>query len=233
MVNGQTYGFVKSFCYLGNTLYGDGGTNLAATARIRNGLMKFRELFLFRESRAPPLEMKGRVHDSCVRSTMTYGSETRPLLVDVALKFEKTEMQMIRWICGVSMKDRRTHEKLRRLVGVEPITTIIISGTLRWYGHGMRKNYGNWVKKCMELRVEGGRLVGRPIRTWLAIVEVDMAELEIDKEYVHDKEKWRGNVMKRKSNHIRKRNIKRYYINDLQSGKICTQFLTTFSYDTI
>ena len=47
-------------------------------------------------SRAPPLEMKGRVYVSCIRSSMTYGSETRPLLVDVGLKFEKAEMQMFR-----------------------------------------------------------------------------------------------------------------------------------------
>ena len=31
---------------------------------------------------------------------MTYGSETRPLLVDVGLKFERAEMQMIRWMSG-------------------------------------------------------------------------------------------------------------------------------------
>ena len=36
--------------------------------------------------------MKGRVYASCVRSSMTYGSETRPLLVDVGLKFERAEM---------------------------------------------------------------------------------------------------------------------------------------------
>ena len=47
---------------------------------------------------------------------MTYGSETRPLLVDVGLKYERVEMQMIRWICGISMKDG-TNEELRRLVG--------------------------------------------------------------------------------------------------------------------
>ena len=64
---------------------------------------------------------------------MTYGSETRPLPVDVGLKFERAEMQMIRWMCGISMKDRRTNEELRRLVGVEPITTFIRSGRLRWY----------------------------------------------------------------------------------------------------
>ena len=75
---------------------------------------------------------------------------------------ERAEMQMIRWMCGISMKDRRTNEKLRRLVGVEPITTVIRSGRLRWYGHVMRKSDEDWVKKCMEFRVEGRRRVGRP-----------------------------------------------------------------------
>ena len=35
---------VKRFSYLGDTLDGDGGADLAATARIRNGWMKFQEL---------------------------------------------------------------------------------------------------------------------------------------------------------------------------------------------
>ena len=53
MVDGDTYGCVKSFCYLGNTLDGDGGADLAAIARIRNGWMKFRELLPFLTSRVP------------------------------------------------------------------------------------------------------------------------------------------------------------------------------------
>ena len=110
MVDGDTYECLKSFCYLGDTLDGDGGADLAATARLRNGWIKFRELLPFLTSRAPLLEMKGRVHASCVRSSMTYGSETRPLLVDVGLKFESAEMQMIRWMCGISLKDRRTNK---------------------------------------------------------------------------------------------------------------------------
>ena len=65
MVDGETYECVKSFCYLEDTLDGDGGADLAATARIRNGWMKFRELLPFLTSRAPPLEMKGRVYASC------------------------------------------------------------------------------------------------------------------------------------------------------------------------
>ena len=64
-----------------------------------------------------------------------------------------------------------------------------------------------WVKKCMEYRVEGRRPVERP-RTWLESVEADMAELELDRD-VHDKKKWRSNVMKRKGNPIAKRTINR------------------------
>ena len=43
MVDGETYGCVKSFCYLGDTLDGNYGADLAVTARIRNGWMKFQE----------------------------------------------------------------------------------------------------------------------------------------------------------------------------------------------
>ena len=50
MVDGETYECVKSICYLG-----DVGVDLAATARIRNGWMKFRERFPFLPSRAPPV----------------------------------------------------------------------------------------------------------------------------------------------------------------------------------
>ena len=142
---------------------------------------------------------------------MTYGSQTRPLL-DVGLKFERAEMQMIRWMCGISLKDGRTNEELRRLVGVEHITTLTRSGRLRWYGHAIKKGDEDWVKKCMEYRVECRRPVGIPRNTWLDSVEADMAELEINKEDVHDRNKWRRNVnfmKRRKSNTIGKRTINR------------------------
>ena len=58
----------------------------------------------------------------------------------------------------------------------------------------------DWVKKYMEFRVEGRRPVGQPRRTWLESVEAVMVEPEIHREDVHD----RKNVMRRKSNPIRK-----------------------------
>ena len=66
------------------------------------------------------------------------------------------------------------------------------------------------VKKCMEYIVKGRSPDGRPRRTWLDSVEADMAELEIYKDDVHDRNKWRRNIMKRKSNPIGKRTLNLY-----------------------
>ena len=40
----------------------------------------------------------------------------------------------------------------------------------RWYGHVLRKDDDEWVKKCMEYEVEGSRPRGRPKRTWKEVV---------------------------------------------------------------
>ena len=56
----------------------------------------------------------------------------------------------------------------------------------------------DWVKKCMEFRVEGQRPVRRSKRIWLESVEADMIELEIDRD-VNDRKKWRKNVMKKEN----------------------------------
>ena len=85
-----------------DTLDVDGGADFA---RIRNGWMQFRELLQLLTSRALPLKIKCRMYASCVRSSMIYSSNAVALLADVLLTFERAEMQMIRWMCGVSMKD--------------------------------------------------------------------------------------------------------------------------------
>ena len=94
---------VKSFCYLGDTL---DGVDITATDRIRNGWMKCRDIFPFLTSRAPPMEIKCRVYASCVRRSMTYRSETMPLLADVGLKFERADDKMEVWCFHERGKDK-------------------------------------------------------------------------------------------------------------------------------
>ena len=66
MVDGETYECVKTFCYLGDTIDGDGGADLAVTARIRNGWMKFRKLLPFlksRDERSSECQLCQKQHD--------------------------------------------------------------------------------------------------------------------------------------------------------------------------
>ena len=41
-----------------------------------------------------------------MKGAVWHGSETMPFLVDVGLNFGRAEMQMIRWMCGVSMEKK-------------------------------------------------------------------------------------------------------------------------------
>ena len=52
VMDGETYRCVNSFCYMGDTLDGDGGADFTTTAKISNEWMKFRQLFPFLTSRA-------------------------------------------------------------------------------------------------------------------------------------------------------------------------------------
>ena len=126
MVDVEIYRCVKSFCYMGHILDGDGGEDLVVIARIRKGFCSERFYHLWYPELSPPpppLVRHGRVYASYVRSSMTYGSDARPLLADGELKFDRAEMQMNRWMWGVSMKYRKTSDELKKMVGVEPITT--------------------------------------------------------------------------------------------------------------
>jgi len=58
-------------------------------------------------------------------------------------------------------------------VGLDDIISVLQQNRLRWYGHVLRKDDNDCVKKCIEYEVEGVRPRGRPNKTWREIVEKD------------------------------------------------------------
>jgi len=64
---------------------------------------------------------------------------------------------------------------------------------LRWYGHVLRKEDTDWVKKCMELEyeVEGSRPIDRPKRTWKEVVQKDCQARNLNKEDAMDRGRWK------------------------------------------
>ena len=51
------------------------------------------------------LRLKGKVYGACVQSSTIYGSETWAVNTELEIKLERAEMRMVRWICGVSLRE--------------------------------------------------------------------------------------------------------------------------------
>jgi len=74
-------------------------------------------------------------------------------------------MRMVRWMCNVKVKDRVPSKGLRERLGIDYIILILQQNRLQWYyGHVLRKEDIDWVKKCVEYEVKGSRPRGRPKR---------------------------------------------------------------------
>jgi hypothetical protein len=49
------------------------------------------------------------------------------------------EMQMLRWICGHTRKDRIRNDDIRDKLGITPIEEKLVQHCLRWFGHIQRR----------------------------------------------------------------------------------------------
>jgi len=75
-------------------------------------------------------------------------------------------MRMVRSMCVVKLQYRIPSKQLKERLGLDDIILVLQRNRLRWYGHVLRKEDNDWVKKCMEYEVEGVRPRGRPKKTW-------------------------------------------------------------------
>ena len=109
VLDGVEYDVVNQFCYLGDMLNAGGGAEASTIARVRSAWKKFRELLPLLTSRVFSHKTKGRLYRACVRSVMLYASETWPLKEEDIQRISRTDMQMIRWMCNVSLHDRKSY----------------------------------------------------------------------------------------------------------------------------
>ena len=71
-------------------------------------------------------------------------------------------MRMIRCMCGVSLRERKTNAELRKSLGIKDIDEVTRRSRLRWTGHVLRKDKDDWVRRSTEMVIEGKRGMGRP-----------------------------------------------------------------------
>ena len=118
---------------------------------------------------------------------MLHGSETWPVRKENMVALQRAEMRIVRWMCGVKLKDRLPSKELRERLRIDDIALVLQQNRLRWYGHVLQNEDDDWVKKCMEYEVEGPR----PKRTWREVVLEDCQARKLNKEDAVDRCKWR------------------------------------------
>ena len=65
---------------------------------------------------------------------------------------------------------------------------------VRWYGHVIRRDDDNMLKKAMILEVNGKRKRGRPKMTWRKQVEESVKKVGLNIEEAADRTRWREGV---------------------------------------
>ena len=143
------------FCYLGSTLGAGGGVEEAARARVRCAWVKFKELSPILTAWSASYCIKGKMYKACVQSALTYGTETWGMKKANLHSLERTEWMMARWMCRMSLKDRKCSVDLYSLLSVQSVTEVVRRGRLRWFGHVERKSGDDWVLACRNVVVAG------------------------------------------------------------------------------
>ena len=159
---------VDKFCYLVDMLSVDGDADAAVENRIRIGLNKFRQLVPLLTNEDISLNVRERLYSGCVRSSMLHGSETWPIRKENEVALQQAEMRMFRCMCGMKLQDRIPSKGLRERLSLGDIISVLQQNRLRWYGHVLRKEDSDWVKKCMEYEVRGQEVDQRKlgVRLW-------------------------------------------------------------------
>ena len=75
----------------------------------------------------------------------------------------RTKRAMVRSMCGVKLVDRKSNEELMEMLGLEETLDKMakVNGAF-WYGHVVRRDDDNFLKKTLMLEMNGRRNQGRP-----------------------------------------------------------------------
>ena len=158
---------VKEFTYLGDRVSAGGGCEATVTVRTRCWWVKFREYGELLYGRRFPLRLKGAVYKSYVRPAILYGSEAWCLKESEMGILQRTEISMVRAMCGVQLKDRKKCTDLMFMLGLdETIDQLAMANSVCWYGHVLRKEDGHVLRRSFHFVFEGQRMKGRLKKTW-------------------------------------------------------------------
>ena len=122
---------------------------------------------------------------------MLYGAETWATTKRQESRIEVNEMRMLRWMCGVTRKDKIRNEHIRGTTKVAQASRKITERRLKWYGHVMRMEEDHVVKRVMTKAIPGKRKRGRPKTRWKDVCKRDMQTVGLREGDAGDRAYWK------------------------------------------
>ena len=104
----------------------------------------------------------------------------------------KTEMRMLRWIQGISLKDHVRSEEIRKRANVMPIVDQVTKRRLSWYGHIKRRKPEDMTITVLDME----RPRGGPRIRWMDNIRRDMILYGLDESMTDDRKEWSTMVAK-------------------------------------
>ena len=81
-------------------------------------------------------------------------------------------------MCGVQLRDRKRSIDWMLMLGLnEAIDQLAMANSIRWYGHVLRREDGDVLRRALDFEVDGQRKNGRPKRTWKKQVEEECVKV--------------------------------------------------------
>ena len=106
--------------------------------------------------------LKGAIHRSYVRQAILHGSEAWRLKECEIENLWRTEISLVRAMCGVQLKDSKRTIDLMYVVALsETIDQLTIENSVHWNGHVLRKEDGYVLRRALYFEVIGQRKKGR------------------------------------------------------------------------
>ena len=124
---------------------------MAVTSGTRIGWAKLRECLDLLYRKKFSMKIKRIAYKSCVRSTMLHGSKAWSLGRDLA-----KNCVIVRNMCEVKLIDRKSTNDLMQMLDLnKTIDQLAKANSVRWYGHVLRKDKTNCLRRALDVRVKG------------------------------------------------------------------------------
>ena len=142
-----------------------------------------------------PTRLKEKLYRTAIRPSMAYGTEYWLIKKQHMHKMDVVERRMMMWMCSKTMKDKIRNEYFLEHLEVATIGDKIRETRLRWFGHIQRRPATAPVRKSLAMKVDGSpRGMGRPKRTWMKVVKIDMKKCNLSEDLAKDKLEWKNKI---------------------------------------